>query len=44
VHAPIELKVTPRQLARNAYPYVRQSTLPQVVEHTESAARQYALR
>jgi DNA invertase Pin-like site-specific DNA recombinase/ribosome-associated translation inhibitor RaiA len=44
VHAPIELKVTPRHLARNAYLYVRQSTLRQVVEHTESATRQYALR
>jgi DNA invertase Pin-like site-specific DNA recombinase/ribosome-associated translation inhibitor RaiA len=44
VHAPIELKVTPRHLARTAYLYVRQSTLRQVVEHTESAARQYALR
>jgi len=38
------LKVTPRHLARTAYLYVRQSTLRQVVEHTESAARQYALR
>jgi DNA invertase Pin-like site-specific DNA recombinase len=44
VHTPTELKVTPRHLARNAYLYVRQSTLRQVVEHTESAARQYALR
>jgi hypothetical protein len=44
VHTPTELKVTPRHLARIAYLYVRQSTLRQVVEHTESAARQYALR
>jgi DNA invertase Pin-like site-specific DNA recombinase len=44
MHAPTELKVTPRHLARTAYLYVRQSTLRQVVEHTESAARQYALR
>jgi DNA invertase Pin-like site-specific DNA recombinase len=44
VHAQTELKVTPRHLARNAYLYVRQSTLRQVVEHTESATRQYALR
>ena len=44
MHAPTELKVTPRHLARNAYLYVRQSTLRQVLEHTESAARQYALR
>ncbi|MEP6697957.1 MAG: recombinase family protein [Pseudonocardiales bacterium] len=44
MQASTELKVTPRHLARNAYLYVRQSTLRQVVEHTESAARQYALR
>jgi DNA invertase Pin-like site-specific DNA recombinase len=37
-------RVTARHLARNAYLYVRQSTLRQVVENTESAARQYALR
>jgi DNA invertase Pin-like site-specific DNA recombinase len=37
-------QVTPRHLARNAYLYVRQSTLRQVLEHTESTARQYALR
>ncbi len=37
-------RVTGRHLARNAYLYVRQSTLRQVVEHTESTARQYALR
>jgi hypothetical protein len=30
VHTPTELKVTPRHLARNAYLYVRQSTLRQV--------------
>jgi DNA invertase Pin-like site-specific DNA recombinase len=39
-----ELKVTARQLARTAYLYVRQSSLRQVLEHTESTARQYALR
>lgn len=44
MHAATELKVTPRHLARTAYLYVRQSTLRQVLEHTESAARQYALR
>ena len=44
MHGPTELKVTPRHLARHAYLYVRQSTLRQVVEHTESAARQYGLR
>lgn len=37
-------KVTPRHLRRHAYLYVRQSTLRQVLEHTESTARQYALR
>ena len=31
-------------LARGAYLYIRQSTLRQVVENTESARRQYALR
>lgn len=37
-------QVTPRQLQRFAYLYVRQSTLQQVFENTESTARQYALR
>src|SRR6266508_5759108 len=37
-------KVTAAHLARSAYLYVRQSTLRQVLEHTESTARQYALR
>jgi DNA invertase Pin-like site-specific DNA recombinase len=37
-------KVMPRHLRRHAYLYVRQSTLRQVFEHTESTARQYALR
>jgi DNA invertase Pin-like site-specific DNA recombinase len=37
-------KVTPRHLRRHAYLYVRQSTLRQVVENTESTERQYALR
>jgi DNA invertase Pin-like site-specific DNA recombinase len=36
--------VTPRHLQRLAYLYVRQSTLQQVLEHTESTVRQYALR
>jgi DNA invertase Pin-like site-specific DNA recombinase len=36
-------KVAPSHLARNAYLYVRQSTLHQVLENTESTARQYAL-
>ena len=37
-------KVTARHLKRHAYLYVRQSTLRQVFENTESTARQYALR
>jgi len=36
--------VTPRHLRRQAYLYIRQSTLRQVVENTESTERQYALR
>ncbi len=39
-----EQKVAARHLRRNAYLYIRQSTLRQVVEHTESTQRQYALR
>jgi DNA invertase Pin-like site-specific DNA recombinase len=37
-------KVTARHLKRNAYLYIRQSTLRQVFENTESTARQYDLR
>src|SRR4029077_17121488 len=37
-------KVNARQLKRNAYIYVRQSTLRQVLENTESTKRQYGLR
>ena len=37
-------KVTAGHLARNAFLYVRQSTLRQVTENTESARRQYELR
>jgi len=37
-------KVSAAQLERSAYLYVRQSTLRQVVNNTESAQRQYALR
>lgn len=37
-------KVTAHHLKRNAYLYVRQSTLRQVFENTESTERQYALR
>ena len=37
-------KVTPRHLRRQAYLYIRQSPLRQVVENTESTERQYGLR
>jgi DNA invertase Pin-like site-specific DNA recombinase len=37
-------KITSRHLRRQAYLYIRQSTLRQVVENTESTERQYALR
>jgi DNA invertase Pin-like site-specific DNA recombinase len=37
-------KVTAEHLKRNAYLYIRQSTLRQVVEHQESTRRQYDLR
>jgi DNA invertase Pin-like site-specific DNA recombinase len=37
-------KVSARHLARSAYLYVRQSTMRQVMENTESTERQYALR
>jgi DNA invertase Pin-like site-specific DNA recombinase len=37
-------KITARHLQRQAMLYVRQSTLHQVLENTESTARQYALR
>jgi len=39
-----ELKVTADHVKRDAYLYVRQSTLRQVCEHSESTQRQYALR
>ena len=42
--AGVAAKVTGSHLTRTAYLYVRQSTLRQVVEHTESGQRQYALR
>jgi DNA invertase Pin-like site-specific DNA recombinase len=38
------VKVTASHLARNACLYVRQSTLKQVLNNTESTARQYTLR
>src|SRR5438876_8263940 len=37
-------KITATHLKRQAFLYVRQSTLRQVVENTESTQRQYALR
>lgn len=37
-------KVTSDHLKRNAYLYIRQSTVRQVFENTESTQRQYALR
>ena len=37
-------KVRPEHRSRNAYLYVRQSTLRQVLENTESTQRQYGLR
>src|SRR5207244_13123693 len=37
-------KITARHLKRNAYLYIRQSTVRQVFENTESTQRQYALR
>jgi DNA invertase Pin-like site-specific DNA recombinase len=39
-----EAKVTAEHLQRWAYLYIRQSTLRQVLENTESTQRQYALR
>lgn len=41
---PIHQKVTASHLRREAYLYVRQSTVRQVFENTESTRRQYALR
>src|SRR5271165_6738490 len=38
------LKVQPHHLDRNAYLYVRQSSMRQVIENIESTKRQYALR
>ena len=37
-------KVTPSHLTRDAYLYVRQSTLQQILQNTESTQRQYDLR
>lgn len=41
---PGNLKVTASHLKREAYLYVRQSTLHQVLQNTESTQRQYALQ
>ncbi len=38
------LKVQPQHLEREAYLYIRQSSMRQVVENVESTKRQYALR
>jgi DNA invertase Pin-like site-specific DNA recombinase len=40
----LDSKVTADHLRRDAYLYVRQSTVRQVLENTESTQRQYALR
>lgn len=42
--AQVAQKISAEHLARAAYLYVRQSTLRQVKDNTESAERQYALR
>jgi DNA invertase Pin-like site-specific DNA recombinase len=39
-----ETKITADHLKRDAYLYIRQSSLRQVTEHNESTQRQYALR
>ena len=36
-------KITPEHLGRGAVVYIRQSTVGQVAEHTESQRRRYAL-
>ena len=41
---PSDKKVTTSHLAREAWIYVRQSTLRQVADNTESAQRQYAMK
>ena len=44
MNADISQKVTASHLKRDAYLYVRQSTVRQVFENTESTQRQYGLR
>ncbi len=39
-----EIKVATHHLQREAYLYIRQSSLRQVYEHSESTKRQYDLR
>lgn len=39
-----EGRIKPEHLQRKAYVYIRQSSLRQVVEHSESTKRQYALK
>jgi DNA invertase Pin-like site-specific DNA recombinase len=39
-----EVKINPEHLQKKAYVYVRQSTMRQVVENSESTKRQYQLR
>ncbi len=38
------IKIEPEQLQRKAYVYIRQASLRQVVEHSESTKRQYDLK
>ena len=44
MNADMHHKITAAHLSRQAYLYVRQSTLRQVMENTESTKRQYALQ
>ncbi len=44
MNAEVQTKVTASHLQRKAYLYIRQSTLHQVLENTESTRRQYDLR
>ena len=37
-------KISEQHLQRNAYVYIRQSTMGQVMHHQESTSRQYALK
>jgi hypothetical protein len=44
LNSEVHQKITAAHLSRMAFLYVRQSTLRQVLENTESTHRQYALR